>query len=511
MAHQTITAFDPVTHSRLCDDRIEIVELLHVRVVSERVSIGEALTIIADATSGKIESDGAKAGVGQPVSQMRKKGEVREPLEAVTDHDRSQRLVGKSRLTPYDQRSLISAIPPQLELVDHSISPPASAQPPIPPFIEATFSYPIFSRVSVANTDLFPLRQYTMTRFSRGTSASTLLSRLPRGMNTAPGMCPRFHSFCSRQSTKTVSGPAERNASSALTSRTFARTSSRSSSPVLMVTAPSDRRKRHSYESPSGHVQCHGVRVHLCHSAEGNRPLLGYVADGRSCKTRDARFISRFGDYVVDRSVVGRDCVLRKTEISSDYRGAAAEGAGKEELPHHPVHSVHRLVDVLEDENRPLEVHRPGSAHQRSDEREIASGKTTAGAAGAQCSPFRCTAARIALFDDSPAQRVAREGSELSACGRTVKRHDPALPVDGRVQGSDVGKADQGSRIRAESCVVDVAKQSRRPVPAAHTPDAIYGIVGNGAVEVAEPRIVRPGEIPVHRRDIFAQHRDPFE
>src|SRR5688572_33184284 len=124
MAHQTITAFDPVTHSRLCDDRIEIVELLHVRVVSERVSIGEALTIIADATSGKIESDGAKAGVGQPVSQMRKKGEVREPLEAVTDHDRSNRLSGSLGLTRMVRRTLTSPIRPHLELVIIPTWPP---------------------------------------------------------------------------------------------------------------------------------------------------------------------------------------------------------------------------------------------------------------------------------------------------------------------------------------------------------------------------------------------------
>ena len=72
MSEKPIAIVNPVTHTCLGHHRVEILELLHVRVVSERIAIGEVLAVLTDAASGEIESDCAKAPLGQLLREVRK-------------------------------------------------------------------------------------------------------------------------------------------------------------------------------------------------------------------------------------------------------------------------------------------------------------------------------------------------------------------------------------------------------------------------------------------------------
>jgi hypothetical protein len=73
MAEKPIAIVDPVTYASFGNYCLEVVELLRVGVVSERIGIRERFTIVAYSTSRKIESDCAKSSLRQLLRDVGKK------------------------------------------------------------------------------------------------------------------------------------------------------------------------------------------------------------------------------------------------------------------------------------------------------------------------------------------------------------------------------------------------------------------------------------------------------
>jgi hypothetical protein len=83
--------------------------------------------------------------------------------------------------------------------------------------------------------------------------------------------------------------------------------------------------------------------------------------------------------------------------------------------------------------------------------------------------------------------------------GRTgnwpVEGDDPALPIQSDEQGGDVRKANDGLGMTAECRIIHSLQQAHGAVAASYAPNCIYVGVIQSAVQIAEPFLVRTGEV----------------
>src|SRR5687768_366843 len=99
-------------------------------------------------------------------------------------------------------------------------------------------------------------------------------------------------------------------------------------------------------------------------------------------------------------------------------------------MPQHAVDPVDRFAYILHYQNRAIEVRRERRSEKRGDEREITADDATPRAAVPQHAPVIHVATGVFLIDERAAERLPRElGQPRTRCG-TVKRYQPALPVD---------------------------------------------------------------------------------
>ena len=116
--------------------------------------------------------------------------------------------------------------------------------------------------------------------------------------------------------------------------------------------------------------------VHYRHCTKRYGPLVVDVAKGGAREAGDPCPVGGFCDHVVHCPVVHFGFAGRWPEVSDDYSRTALQRARQKQLPHHPVHAIDGLVDILENQDCVVEIHRPGSAHERCHQRQVAAGET---------------------------------------------------------------------------------------------------------------------------------------
>jgi hypothetical protein len=160
--------------------------------------------------------------------------------------------------------------------------------------------------------------------------------------------------------------------------------------------------------------------------------LLADVTDGNSGETGNAQLVRDLAEYFVEGAATTGVVGALHARAERD-RLAAVERAREPELLEHPVDAVHRLVDVLENEDAIAQVGRERRAAQGREHGEIAPDEPSFGDSRVDLARVGRDAAGVALLDDRAPQRVTREVGERFTCGGTVVGHESAFPLHRRV------------------------------------------------------------------------------
>ena len=100
-----------------------------------------------------------------------------------------------------------------------------------------------------------------------------------------------------------------------------------------------------------------GIRVEPGADAERQGPLVVDVADRKAVAHRDARAAGNTLP-APRRSPAHRRGIWRSSSVKrpTTMPASRSERADQPEVRQHPVHPIQRLADLLEEENRPVEV-----------------------------------------------------------------------------------------------------------------------------------------------------------
>jgi hypothetical protein len=188
------------------------------------------------------------------------------------------------------------------------------------------------------------------------------------------------------------------------------------------------------------------------------------------------------------------------TEAADQQAGDAVQHAGEAQLGQHAVDAVGLLADVLDEQQRAVDLGQEGRAQQGAEHCEVAADEPPAGAAAAAERMRRGAAHRVA---DAPAARqaleqrvrVGRGAGQAPVAGghRRVQRRDAGLGAQ-RMQHGQVAVADQQlARVRQQAGV-EVVQQPDAARAAAQCQHGVEARLGEGGMHVGQAHRVGRGE-----------------
>ncbi len=258
-------------------------------------------------------------------------------------------------------------------------------------------------------------------------------------------------------------------------------------------------------------VQRARVGVQLSHGTEGQRPLVGNVAERHAGDTGNVQCLRDFGQYLVEppRPIVR--CFRTVRALAEHERAAAVERARQQQLLQHAIHAIDRLADVLEHQNRTVQRRGEWGTDQRGDERQVAPDECTARAPWPDDARGGCAAAGFLLRHGRAVQRRTAVGREHGARGGRMEAGKVGAAQQGEMDRCHVGVAEDGFRMALEGVVVEIRKQAHRAIATAEAPDSVNFIVAECAIEVVQARRVGSGEVALAVQRVRARRRLPSE
>src|SRR5690606_2698781 len=251
------------------------------------------------------------------------------------------------------------------------------------------------------------------------------------------------------------------------------------------------------------HAKAARVRVEFDLGADRHDELVADVADHRAAVRRDPQR----PDVVVQDLRQGERAVARARlaigALAEHEAGDAVEDPGELERGEHPVDPVRRFRDVLEEEDRAVEVRQVGRAGQRTEHGEVAAEQAAARLAAAQ--GHGAVAARhqlvvvgiaavgvvhqLAVEEHAP-ELVGVEPAPAAGADRTVEGDQASAGLDRAMQRGDVGVAEQRLGVGADRVIVEQRQQARGTGAAPGADDGRHRRIGERGVEVAGARRV---------------------
>ena len=241
------------------------------------------------------------------------------------------------------------------------------------------------------------------------------------------------------------------------------------------------------------------------------------MADHQAAHDRDAeRHQQLLGDlFQVEAVALDRDL----GELAEHDAGQFLQLPGQQQVGQHPVDPVPGLVDVLQEQDRAVQVRRVGRADQRAEQAQVAADQAAAGAPadeGGDAVLALGAAARIVgrgrrrdhgrrlRFLDHLAvlgQRVL--GKRRRGAG-AVEADQAGARMQAEQQAGDVAVADDDLRVLRDRFVVEPGQRAHRAVAAAQREDRLHVRVGEHRVEVRGALPVGSGQVLGAGVDVLA-------
>ena len=160
-------------------------------------------------------------------------------------------------------------------------------------------------------------------------------------------------------------------------------------------------------------------------------------------------------------------------ELANGEARTTVQGTGLLELTEHSIHSVRRLMQILEDHQRTTPNHRVRCAAERSQEREVSAREPAPRATRRHHAGIGPVSTRFAGPCDGRLQRLRAHRRQLRARRVRVKRDHAGTRRDRTVQRCDIRKADHRFRRARERIQRELRRNARESKSATHTPHRV--------------------------------------
>ena len=241
------------------------------------------------------------------------------------------------------------------------------------------------------------------------------------------------------------------------------------------------------------------------------------VADGQLVQHRDPERLQVLLQDLLQRLGPGPLGALLAPvapgHVADGHPGDPGQLAGLLQLGEHPVDVPGRRVDLLEEQDRPLQLELPWRAHGLEQQPQVAAGQGPGGPAAADrpeegvvgVGRHRAGAVAPQRGQQPVAGEVAGLGPAHGHQVGAVEGGQPGQLAQGDVQGGDVGVAQEGLGVLGDQLEVEVGDQLHRPEPAGQALDHVDLGVGEHRLQVASPALGVAGHVAVPGLDPVGQ------